>query len=41
MLCILQEVIFISLVSCEVFEPSGHHMLKMDSDIHKGFTDPS
>ena len=41
MLCILQEVIFILLVSHEVFEPSSHYMLKKDSDIHEGFTDPN
>jgi hypothetical protein len=42
MLCMLQEVIFILLVSHEVFEPSSHYyMLKKDSDIHEGFTDPN
>ena len=41
MLCILQNVIVILLVSNEVFEPNGPYMLKMDSDIHEGFTDPN
>jgi hypothetical protein len=41
MLCILQQVIFILLVSYEVFEPNGRYMLNMDSDIHEGFTDPN
>lgn len=41
MLFILQEIIFILLVTHEVFKPNRHHKLKMDSDIHEGFADPS
>jgi hypothetical protein len=40
MLCTLQEVTFILLASCEVFEPNGCYLLKMASDIHEGFTKP-
>jgi hypothetical protein len=41
MLFILQEIIYVLLVSHEVFEPNGRYMQKMDCDIHEGFADPN
>ena len=38
---VVKHPVFTLLVLYKVFEPNGRYTLKMDSNIHEGFTDPN